>query len=147
VLSNTRDIWELTEDIIGACIEVHSELGPGLLESAYEDCVCFELNALGLSFERRRVVPVVYKSVRLEQQYELDLVVEKRVIVELKCVAALLPVHEAQLLTYLRLAHVDVGLLINFNSRVLTHNLRRLVRQGASIGHSRQWKEKQNLPP
>ena len=134
-------VWELTEAIIGAAIEVHRVLGPGLLESAYEECLCFELHDLGLPFERQRALPVVYKSVRLDCAYALDVVVDNRVVLELKSVAALLPIHEAQLLTYLRLSGVDVGLLINFNTRVLPHGLRRLVRKGAAVAHSREWNE------
>ena len=140
-------VWELTEAIIGAAIEVHRALGPGLLESAYEECLCFELHDLGLPFERQRALPVVYKSVRLDCAYALDVVVDNRVVLELKSVAALLPIHEAQLLTYLRLSAVDVGLLINFNTRVLPHGLRRLVRKGAAVAHSREWNEHRNPFP
>lgn len=127
------DIHELTGEIIGAAIEVHRALGPGLLESAYEECFCFELRSRSLQVERQRPLPVVYKDVRLDHAYALDVVVNDRVVVELKSVPTLLPIHEAQLLTYLRLSHVDVGLLMNFNSRVLPQGLRRMIRQGATV--------------
>ena len=92
---------ELTEKIIGACIEVHRALGPGLLESAYEECLCYELSCLGVAHERQRPLPVAYKGIRLDCGYRIDIVVEGRIILELKTVEALLPIHEAQLLTYM----------------------------------------------
>jgi GxxExxY protein len=117
----------LTEKLIGLAIEIHRQLGPGLLESAYEECLCFELKESGLSFRRQVPLPIVYKSVRLECGYRLDLLVEDSVILELKTVERLLPVHEAQMLTYLRLSGIRTGLLLNFNSAVLKNGLRRLV--------------------
>jgi len=117
----------LTERVIGAAIEVHRALGPGLLESAYQECLCPELHLLGLPFEREVPLPVVYKGVRLDCGYRLDLVVEGRVIVELKTVERLLPIHEAQLLTYLRLAQIHTGLLLNFNAPVLRDGIKRMV--------------------
>lgn len=120
---------EVTEKIIGACIEIHRAIGPGLLESAYEECLCFELSKNGLTFERQKPLPVVYKSVRLDCGYRLDLVVENFVVVELKAVENLLPVHEAQLLTYLKLTGLQVGLLINFNVPVLKQGVKRIVNQ------------------
>lgn len=118
---------QLTEAIIGAAIEVHRELGPGLLESAYEECLCHELALRGLSFKRQVELPVVYKGIRLDCGYRIDLIVEDRVVVELKTVEKLLPVHEAQLLTYLRLSGKRVGLLINFYSPVLRNSIKRMV--------------------
>ncbi|WP_146647450.1 GxxExxY protein [Labilithrix luteola] len=118
-----------TEQIIGALIEVHRCLGPGLLESTYEACVCAELSARGLPFERQRPIPVVYKGVRVECGYRLDLIVGDGVLVELKAVERLLPIHEAQVITYLRLAELSVGLLVNFNATVLRTALRRLTPQ------------------
>ncbi|MCS6860995.1 MAG: GxxExxY protein [Abditibacteriales bacterium] len=106
---------ELTSQIIAAAIEVHSQLGPGLLESTYEECLCHELSLRGLSFKRQQPVSVVYKGIRLECGYRYDILVEDRVIIEVKSVDALAPVHEAQLLTYLRLGGWQVGLLLNFN--------------------------------
>ena len=118
---------EITEDIIGAAIEVHRALGPGLLESAYEACLAFELAEQGLRVERQKPLPVVYKKVKLDCGYRLDLLVEESVIVEIKAVAALTPLHKAQLLSYLRLSGCRVGLLINFNVEVLRNGIKRLV--------------------
>jgi GxxExxY protein len=109
----------LTEKIIGAAIEVHRALGPGLLESAYEECLCRELNLRGLAFQRQVSLPVEYKGVKLDCGYRLDLVVQDEVVLELKCVEHLLPVHDAQLLTYLKLSGKRVGIIINFNVATL----------------------------
>jgi GxxExxY protein len=117
----------LTERIIGFAIEVHRQLGPGLLESAYEECLCYELQQSGLTFRRQVPLPVVYKAVRLDCGYRIDVVVEERVILELKTVERLIPVHEAQLLTYLKLSGMRIGLLLNFNSPVLKDGMRRMV--------------------
>jgi GxxExxY protein len=113
--------------IIGAAIEVHRHLGPGLLESAYEECLCHELHLRGLTFERQVSLPIAYKGIHLGCGYKIDLIVEHEVILELKTVEALLPVHEAQLLTYLKVSGKHVGLLINFNTAILTHGIKRLV--------------------
>ena len=110
---------ELTEKIIGAVIEVHRALGPGLLESAYEECLCHEFHLRGICFERQRPLPVEYKGVKLDCGYRLDLIVENKVILEIKCVEHVLPVHEAQLLTYLRMTGMRVGLILNFNISTL----------------------------
>lgn len=118
---------QLTEKIIGLAIEVHRQLGPGLLESAYEECLCYELQSSGLNFARQVNLPVIYKEVRLGCGYRMDIVIENAVILELKTVEKLLPIHEAQLLTYLRLANIKTGLLLNFNSAILKHGIRRLV--------------------
>lgn len=120
-------INQITEAIIGAAIEVHRALGPGLLESAYEECLCHELTIQQVLFERQRALPVVYKGLHLDCGYRLDLVVADRVVVEIKAVEQLLPVHEAQLLTYLKLGGWQVGLLINFNVPVLKQGIRRRV--------------------
>ena len=111
---------ELTEKVIGAAIEVHRSLGPGLLESAYEECLCHELHLRDVSFERQVPVPVEYKGIKLDCGYRIDLVVGGSLVLELKCVESVLPVHEAQLLTYLRLTGKRVGLILNFNVPVLT---------------------------
>jgi GxxExxY protein len=124
-LSDLRD--KLTDQVIGFAIEVHRALGPGLLESAYEECLCFELKSHGLSFARQLPLPVVYKSVRLDCGYRIDLVVENAVIIELKTAERILPVHEAQLLTYLKLSGLRVGLLLNFHSALLKDGIRRMV--------------------
>jgi|SRR5579872_766543 len=116
-----------TASIIGAAIEVHRALGPGLLESAYEECLCHELHLRGLAFERQVDLPVSYKGILLACGYKIDLIVEQEVVLELKAVEAILPVHEAQLLTYLRLSGKNVGFLINFNTPVLTRGIKRLV--------------------
>jgi len=110
---------DLTERVIGAAIEVHRELGPGLMESAYEECLCHELHLRGLAFERQVPLPVRYKGVNLDCGYRLDLIVEGSLILELKCVEHVLPVHEAQLLSYLKMTGKRVGLILNFNVAVL----------------------------
>jgi GxxExxY protein len=116
----------LTERVIGAAIEVHRTLGPGLLESAYEECMCRELSLAGLEFRRQVELPVVYKGVKLSAGFRIDLCVDEEVIVELKAVDKLLPIHEAQILTYLRLSGYHTGLLINFNVPMLKDGLKRL---------------------
>jgi GxxExxY protein len=116
-----------TSSIIGAAIEVHRHLGPGLLESAYEECLCHELHLRGISFERQVDLPVSYKGLLLGCGYKLDLIVQQEVVLELKAVETLLPVHEAQLLTYLKLSGKRVGLLINFNTPLLTRGIKRIV--------------------
>lgn len=118
---------ELTEEIIGAAIEVHRALGPGLLERAHEECLCRELKLRHIAFERQRDLPVVYKGTELDCGYQLDLLVADRIVVELKAVEKLLPIHEAQLLTCLKLGGWQVGLLINFNVPVLKDGIRRRV--------------------
>jgi GxxExxY protein len=118
---------ELTQAIIGAAIEVHRTLGPGLLESAYEECLCRELAIRQLAFERQRPLPLNYKGVPLDCGYRLDLLVANTVVVEIKTVEALLPIHEAQVLTYLRLGGWQIGLLINFNVAKLKDGVQRLV--------------------
>lgn len=111
---------DLTEQIIGAAIEVHRVLGPGLLESAYEECLCRELSLRHIPFRRQVDLPVEYKGVKLDCGYRIDLLVNGMVIVELKCVEKLMPVHDAQLITYLKLTGITVGLLFNFYTEVLT---------------------------
>ena len=118
----------LTEKIIGFAIEVHRHLGPGLLESAYEECLSYELNQAGFALARQIPLPVVYKSVRLDCGYRLDIVVENSVVIELKAVERLMPIHEAQLITYLKLSGIPTGLLLNFNTPVLREGIRRLTR-------------------
>ncbi len=111
---------QLTEQVIGAAIEVHRELGPGLMESAYEECLCHELHLRGLKFERQVPLPVRYKGASLNCGYRIDLVIEDSLILDLKCVEHILPVHDAQLLTYLKLTGKRVGLILNFNVSILT---------------------------
>ena len=118
---------ELTHDIRGAAIEVHRELGPGLLESAYEECLCRELSLRRVEFRRQVPLPVTYKGIKLDFGYKLDVVVEDQVVLELKSVAATTPLHEAQLLTYLRLSGKKVGLLMNFNTVLMKDGIKRMV--------------------
>jgi GxxExxY protein len=118
---------QITETIIGAAIEVHRSLGPGSLESAYEACLVFELVERGIKVEQQKALPVVYRSVKLDCGYRLDILVEETVIVEVKAVDSLAPIHEAQLLSYLKLSGCKVGLLINFNVKVLKDGIRRVV--------------------
>ena len=115
---------QITDNIIGAAIDVHRELGPGLLESAYEACLAYELVERGLKVERQKLLPVVYREVTIEAGYRLDLLVEGRVVVEIKAVDRTEPIHKAQLLSYLRLSGCKVGLLINFNVRLLKDGIR-----------------------
>lgn len=117
----------LTKEIIGAAIEVHRELGPGLLESAYEECLCYELSARHVSLCRQVELPVQFKSVRLERGYRIDILVEERIVVELKCVENLNDLHKAQLLTYLKLSGLNVGLLLNFNVPLMKDGIVRMV--------------------
>ncbi len=118
---------EITHIIIGAALDVHRTLGPGLLESAYEECLCHELNLRHIPFERQRPLPLDYKGRRLDCRYRLDIVVWDTVLVEVKAVDSLLPIHEAQLLTYLRLGGWKIGLLMNFNVAILGDGIRRRV--------------------
>lgn len=117
----------LTEKIIGAAIEVHKTLGPGLLESAYEGCLAHELSLAGISFDRQVPLSVSYKSLQLDCGYRLDFLIEKMVVLELKAVEGLQPIHEAQLLTHLKLGGWPIGLLINFNVPVLKNGIKRMV--------------------
>jgi GxxExxY protein len=117
----------LSSQVIGRAIEVHKTLGPGLLESTYEQCLAHELHTAGLYFVRQQLLPVNYKGVTLECGYRLDFMVENKLIVELKSVDKLQKIHEAQILTYMRLAHLTVGLLINFNAVMLRDGIKRFV--------------------
>jgi len=118
---------ELTRRIIGAAIAVHRELGPGLLEAVYEECLSFELSLAGLPFSRQQPIPVVYRGTKLDCGYRADLIVCSRVIIEIKAIASLAPIHEAVMLTYLRLSGCKIGLLINFHSAVLKDGVHRFV--------------------
>lgn len=117
----------LTQEIIGAAIEVHKHLGPGLLESVYETCLAQELTERGMAIEREALLPVVYKGKRLNAELRMDLVIDRQVVVEIKSVIEIHPIHEAQLLTYMRLARVPIGLLINFNTALLHDGVKRRV--------------------
>ena len=121
------ELNDLTREIIGAAIEVHKQLGPGMLESAYEECLSYELDVRGLSVARQKPVPVVYKEVKLECGYRIDILVNDTVVLELKSVDVLAPIHEAQVLTYMRFAKRKIGLLINFNVTVLKNGIKRYI--------------------
>ncbi len=118
---------QLSEKVIGLCIEIHRNLGPGLLESAYEECLCYELSRAGIPFERQKPVSVKYKEVNLDCGFRIDVLVDQQLIVEFKSVEKVLPIHEAQIITYLKIADMRVGLLINFNSVILIKGLKRFV--------------------
>jgi GxxExxY protein len=121
------DINQLSSKIIGAAIEVHKALGPGLLESSYQKCLCHELRLRGISYENEKPLPLVYKGEKLDCAYQMDLVVENAIIVELKSCEKLEPIHEAQLLTYLKLSDLTLGLLLNFNVPVMRDGIKRIV--------------------
>jgi GxxExxY protein len=118
---------DITHGIIGAAIEVHKRLGPGLLESAYEECLAHELSLRNLRVDRQVGVPIVYRETKLECGYRIDLLIESRIVVELKSVESLAPIHEAIILTYLRLSGHKIGLLINFNVAILKDGVRRFI--------------------
>lgn len=118
---------ELSNLIIASAIEVHKLLGPGLLESTYEECFCYELSRKGIPFERQKALPVIYKDVHLDCGYRIDIMVDNLVIVELKATDSIEPIHEAQILTYLKLSKLWLGLLINFNVRILKDGIKRII--------------------
>nr|WP_221407899.1 GxxExxY protein [Xanthomarina spongicola] len=118
---------KLTEKIIGAAINVHRVLGPGLLESAYQECLLFELQSVGLSVTKEIALPIVYKDIKLDHGYRIDLLVENKVVIELKTVEAFTDVHTAQILTYMKLGNYPIGLLINFHTKLLKNGIKRFV--------------------
>ena len=118
---------ELTHLIIGKAIEIHKALGPGLLESTYQACLFYELEQAGLFVEKEKSLSLVYKEIKLDQGYKIDLLVENKVVIELKCVEKLAPVHTAQTITYIKLGDYKIGLLINFYSKVLKDGIRRYI--------------------
>jgi len=118
---------ELSKLIIGKAIEIHKVLGPGLLESAYKECLYYELISSGLNVEKEKPLPIVYKDIKLDQGYRIDLLVENKVVIELKTVEAFTDVHMAQVLTYLKFGHFKLGLLINFNVTLLKNGLKRFI--------------------
>lgn len=121
------NINQITSQIIGSAIEVHRILGPGLLESAYEECLVSELKKSGLKIERQKPVPVIYKDIRLKCGYRMDILVEDTIVVELKSVDQLVSIHDAQILSYLKFSNKKVGLLINFNVNLLKNGIRRFI--------------------
>ncbi len=118
---------ELTEAVIGLAIKLHRRVGPGLLESVYEKCLCYELQRAGIAFQRQVDVPIVYEEVAMDAGFRADIIVQRELILEIKAVDKLLPVHEAQLLTYLRMSGYHIGLLLNFNATLLKDGIRRFV--------------------
>jgi GxxExxY protein len=124
-VSEERD--PVTEKVIGLAIEVHRHLGPGLLESAYEECLCYEFTQASIPFSRQVALPVIYKNVNLDCGYRMDIVVDELIILELKTVEKILPIHHAQLMTYLKLGNMKTGLLMNFNNAVLKDGIKRVV--------------------
>jgi GxxExxY protein len=123
------DINKLSSKIIGMAIEVHKLLGPGLLESAYEECICYELNFRGFSLERQKPLAVRYKGIKLDCGYRLDVVVENAIILELKSCERIEPIHKAQLLTYLKLSGLHLGLILNFNVPLMRDGIVRIVNE------------------
>ena len=124
-VSEERD--PVTEKVIGLAIEVHRHLGPGLLESAYEECLCYEFTQASIPFSRQVALPVIYKNVNQDCGYRMDIVVDELIILELKTVEKILPIHHAQLMTYLKLGNMKTGLLMNFNNAVLKDGIKRVV--------------------
>ncbi|MBD3320553.1 MAG: GxxExxY protein [Chitinivibrionales bacterium] len=126
-MGERSELNAITETVIGAAIEVHRILGPGLLESSYEECLCYELENRSVAFERQFPLPVIYKNIKLDCGYRLDILVANLVVVEIKSVSELQPIHESQLITYLKLGGWKIGLLINFNVPVLKNGIRRKI--------------------
>ncbi|RYM34950.1 GxxExxY protein [Brumimicrobium glaciale] len=118
---------EISSVIIGCAIEVHNKLGPGLLESAYQKCLIYELEKIGFLVEQELKMPIVYKDLTLNHGYRIDLLVEKKIVIELKSVDAIIDIHEAQLMTYLKLGNYKLGLILNFKTKLLKHGIRRMV--------------------
>ena len=121
------EINELTYKVIGSAIEVHKELGPGLLESAYQKCLLYELRKAGLQVEEEKSLPILYKEVKLDHGYRIDLLVENSLVIEIKTVENFTDVHFAQVLTYLKLGNYPIGLLMNFNTKILKNNIKRFI--------------------
>ena len=117
----------ITYKIIGLAIEVHKQLGPGLLESAYQECLYYEIINSGLTVEKQKILPIIYKDIKLDHGYRIDLLIENKIVIELKTVEAFTDVHFAQILTYLKLGNYPLGLLINFDSKILKNNIKRFI--------------------
>ena len=122
-----QELNQITDAIIGCSIEIHKQLGPGLLESAYKECLFYELKNNGFDVKREITMPIVYKEIKLDYGYRMDLLVENKVVVELKTVDFIMDVHKAQLLTYLKLGNYKLGLLINFNETLLKDGIKRII--------------------
>ncbi|MBA3657212.1 MAG: GxxExxY protein [Gemmatimonadaceae bacterium] len=123
---DTRIDWDLSNRIIGAAIDIHKALGPGLLEIIYEECLCWKLRTLGVAFDRQKHIPISFEGMTFAGAFRLDLIVEKRIVVEIKSVEQLIPLHKAQLMTYLKMTGLQCGLLINFNSYPLKTGIKRV---------------------
>ena len=123
----SEDLDSLSYKIIGLAIEVHRQLGPGLLESAYQQCLYYEIKKAGLKVEKEITLPIVYKEIKLDQGYRIDLLIEDKLVIELKTVESFTSVHFAQILTYLKLGNYPLGLLINYNSKILRNNIKRFI--------------------
>ncbi|MFH6943912.1 GxxExxY protein [Flavobacterium sp. FlaQc-52] len=126
-LISQDELDAITYKIIGLAIEVHRQLGPGLLESAYQECLYYEIVNSGLTVEKQKALPILYKDIKLDHGYRIDLLVENKIVIELKTVEAFTDVHFAQILTYLKLGNYPLGLLINFNSKILKNNIKRFI--------------------
>ncbi len=123
----SEELNKISYTIIGLAIEVHKHLGPGLLESAYQECLYFEIKNEGLIVEKEKSLPIIYKGLKLEQGYRIDLLIENKLVIELKTVENFTPVHYAQILTYLKLGKYPLGLLLNYNSKILRNNIKRFI--------------------
>lgn len=123
----SEDLYKISYTIIGLAIEVHKHLGPGLLESAYQECLFYEIKKEGLIVEKEKSLPIIYKDLKLEHGYRIDLLVENKLVIELKTVENFTPVHYAQILTYLKLGKFPLGLLLNYNSKILRNNIKRFI--------------------
>ncbi|MCD0467911.1 GxxExxY protein [Flavobacterium sp. ENC] len=122
-----EEIDAISYKIIGLAIEVHKQLGPGLLESAYQECLYYEIVNSGLLVEKQKALPIIYKDIKLDHGYRIDLLIEDKIVIELKTVEAFTDVHFAQILTYLKLGNYPLGLLINFDSKILKNNIKRFI--------------------
>jgi GxxExxY protein len=122
-----EDLETISYTVIGLAIEVHRQLGPGLLESAYQECLFYEIKKAGLKVEKEITLPIIYKEIKLDQGYRIDLLVENKLVIELKTVENYTPVHFAQILTYLKLGNYPLGLLINYNSKILRNSIKRFI--------------------
>ena len=126
-LISQEELDTISYKIIGLAIEVHKQLGPGLLESAYQECLYYEIMNSGLSVEKQKALPIIYKDIKLDHGYRIDLLIENKIVIELKTVEGFTDVHFAQILTYLKLGNYPLGLLINFDSKILKNNIKRFI--------------------
>lgn len=132
-LELSEELNALSYKVIGLAIEVHRQLGPGLLESAYQQCLYYEIRKAGLKVEKEITLPIIYKEIKLDQGYRIDLLIEDKLVVELKTVENFTSVHFAQILTYLKLGNYPLGLIINYNSKILRNNIKRFINSNSSL--------------